>query len=153
MSGWNIQGRSASIKAVNNQAMPLFELYTGPTDHPVLSSVELRAGIGANMSVGFGAPATAGVGRRTLQNAAIEHAEDTSSAPGVGLAVEWATPPAAPANFLRRASWGTQFGLAIQFDFPRGLMLAANSSVVVWLIATNSSSNPTVFDLQVYFDA
>lgn len=57
-----------------------------------------------------------------------------------GCAVAWSVAPTVPAQFFRRMSLPATAGTGVIWTFPRGLILAITSSMLIWNLATNSAS-------------
>lgn len=88
---------------------------------------------------------TYGLGRAgntpTQTSPVLVLAEDPNDGTGVtGVAVAWSVAPTIPANFFRRVSLPATQGSGVIWVFPRGLILAPSSSMVIWNLATNSAS-------------
>jgi hypothetical protein len=84
---------------------------------------------------GLGRPAAAGAGP-TSPVAVL--GEDPTITGATTLAMAWTTPPTAPTNFLRRASLAASIGAGVIFTFPRGLIISASSSLVLWNLSAVS---------------
>ena len=57
-----------------------------------------------------------------------------------GMAVAWSVAPTVPTQFFRRISLPNTIGSGIIWTFPRGLILAVSSSMLIWNLAANSAS-------------
>lgn len=60
-----------------------------------------------------------------------------------GCAVAWSVAPTVPAQFFRRVSLPATAGAGVIWTFPRGLVLAASATLLIWNLATNSASMNT----------
>jgi hypothetical protein len=54
--------------------------------------------------------------------------------------VAWSVAPTVPAQFFRRVSLPATAGAGVIWTFPRGLILAAAGTMLLWNLATNSAS-------------
>lgn len=57
-----------------------------------------------------------------------------------GAAVAWSVAPTVPTQQLRRVGLPATAGAGIIWTFPRGLILAVSTSMLIWNLATNSAS-------------
>jgi hypothetical protein len=57
-----------------------------------------------------------------------------------GCAVAWSVAPTVPTQFFRRVSLPATAGAGVIWTFPRGLVLAAGATMLLWNLATNSAS-------------
>lgn len=88
---------------------------------------------------------TYGLGRSgnvpTQTSPVILLAENPNDPTGqTGAAVAWSVAPTVPTQFFRRISLPGTVGTGIIWTFPRGLILAVSSSMLIWNLATNSAS-------------
>lgn len=88
---------------------------------------------------------TYGLGRSgnvpTQTSPVLLQAEDPADGAFVsGCAVAWSVAPTVPAQFFRRVTFPATSGSGIIWTFPRGLILAVSSSLLVWNLATNANS-------------
>ncbi len=151
------------ISGISNFAGPLamWELQTGPTDYLNVMSVEglmtsSNSGV-STQTVGLGIPAARGVGINS--NIFVkENPYITDALPGCTLYSQWSIQPTASTNYLRRVSLNIQSNAAtglripILFNFPNGLKLAPSSSLVLWMIATNTPILMAPYDLSIIVD-
>lgn len=98
-----------------------------------------------SVNLGAATASTYGIGRAgntpTQTSPVLVQAEDPGDPAGVtGCAVAWSVAPTVPAQFFRRVSLPGTVGSGIIWTFPRGLVLAASASMVLWNLATNSAS-------------
>jgi hypothetical protein len=97
------------------------------------------------ISLGAATSSTYGLGRSgnvpTQTSPVLLQAENYGDPAFVsGCAVAWSVAPTAPAQFFRRLSVPATIGAGIIWTFPRGLILAVSSSILIWNLATNSAS-------------
>ena len=107
---------------------------------PVFTEIGASAisNISANV-LGLGRPAAVGAGR--IGSAAfVSESSASTLAPASQTrgAAAWSTAPTAPTSYLRRMSAKANVGDGVVWLFPRGLQLAASSSLVIWNIANNA---------------
>ena len=85
---------------------------------------------------GFGRPAAIGV---TPTSPVIPPPEDPANGAAVcSSALAWATGPTVPAIFMRRIGLPATIGGGVIWTFPRGVVVAPSSSIVLWNLAANS---------------
>lgn len=99
--------------------------------------------VGVNLAAATAS--TYGFGRSgntpTQTSPVLVQAENPSDPAGLsGCAVAWSVAPTVPAQHLRRISLPATIGAGVIWTFPRGLILAASASMLVWNLATNSAS-------------
>lgn len=99
--------------------------------------------IGVNL--GAATASTYGLGRSgnvpTQTSPVLLQAENPGDPAAVtGLAVAWSVAPTVPAQFFRRTSLPATVGTGIIWTFPRGLVLAVTTSMLLWNLATNAAS-------------
>ena len=88
---------------------------------------------------------TYGLGRSgntpTQTSPVLVQAENPSDPAGLtGCAVAWSVAPTVPTQFFRRVSLPATAGAGVIWTFPRGLILAAAGTMLLWNLATNSAS-------------
>lgn len=88
---------------------------------------------------------TYGLGRSgntpTQTSPVLVQAENPGDPAGVsGCAVAWSVAPTVPTQFFRRVSLPATAGAGVIWTFPRGLVLAASGTMLLWNLATNSNS-------------
>lgn len=99
--------------------------------------------VGVNL--GAATASTYGLGRSgnvpTQTSPVLLQAENPNDpAAQSGCAVAWSVAPTVPTQFFRRVSLPATIGSGIIWTFPRGLILAVTSSMLLWNLATNSAS-------------
>lgn len=97
------------------------------------------------INLGAATASTYGIGRAgntpTQTSPVLLQAEDPNDgAFASGSAVAWSVAPTVPAQFFRRIALPATIGSGIIYTFPRGLVVAASASLLVWNLATNSAS-------------
>lgn len=98
-----------------------------------------------SINLGAATASTYGIGRAgntpTQTSAVLVQAEDPGDPAGVsGCAVAWSVAPTIPTQFHRRVALAGTIGVGIIWTFPRGLVLAAGASMLVWNLATNANN-------------
>lgn len=86
---------------------------------------------------GLGRPAAIGVTPTTPVDFLVEDPADVIAANVALSALAWATGPTAPAAFMRRIALPATIGTGVIWTFPKGIVLAVSSSLVLWNIGTN----------------
>ncbi len=84
-------------------------------------------------TIGLGVPAAIGVTPTTPVNL-LNESGTNDRATNVQSALAWATGPTVPANFYRRIALPANQGAGVIWQFPRGLAVASNGSLVLWNI-------------------
>jgi hypothetical protein len=112
------------------------EVRTTSTDRASVMEMGITINAATASVFGLGRPAAIGV---TPTSPVTVLAEDPASPAGtVTTALAWGTGPTVPTNFFRRVSLPATIGAGIIWTFPRGLIIAVSSSVVLWNIVTGS---------------
>jgi hypothetical protein len=88
-------------------------------------------------NVGVGRPTAIGV-TPTSPQTFVNEGDANAPAALTTAAVAWGTAPTSPAVFLRRADTTGTIGLGTIWTWPRGLVVPAANSVVLFNIATGS---------------
>jgi hypothetical protein len=86
---------------------------------------------------GLGRPAAIGVTPTSPVDFLPEDPADITVSAQVQSALAWATSPTVPVNFLRRISLPATIGTGIIWTFPRGIVIPASGSLVLWNAALN----------------
>ena len=77
----------------------------------------------------------------TQTSPVLVQAENPNDPAGqTGCAVAWSVAPTVPTQFFRRVGLPATTGAGVIWTFPRGLILAASASMLLWNLATNSAS-------------
>lgn len=88
---------------------------------------------------GIGRPAAIGVTPTTPVQVLAEGVPPGAAGLPTGLsqaALAWGTGPTVPTAFNRRIACAATIGVGGIFVFPRGFMIPASGSIVLWIIAT-----------------
>lgn len=88
---------------------------------------------------GFGRPAAIGVTPTTPVDFQPQDPADPVVAGLVQSALAWATGPTVPATFARRLGLPATVGTGIIWTWPRGFVIPASSSVVLWNLQLNGA--------------
>jgi hypothetical protein len=122
---------------VTTNAAACYELIAG-ADRLALMELHVFLGAATQSLYGLGRPAAIGITPTSPVTLLQEDPADT--APGAKAAVAWGTGPTVPANFLRCVNLPAAIGAGIIWTFgPKGLIVAANASLVLWNLQANSA--------------
>ena len=131
MSIYSLSNRTTGVTS----ATAGLEIRTASTDRPRVMEIGIFLAAATASTYGIGRPAAIGV---TPTAPVTVLAEDPGDATGtVQTALAWGTGPTVPANFFRRIALPATIGTGVIFTFPRGLLIAVSSALVLWNIATN----------------
>ena len=121
------------------------ELRTAATGRGAVMELGVFMAAATASVVGFGRPQAIGV---TPTSPITVLAEDPGDLAGtLQTALAWGTGPTVPVQFFRRLNLPATIGAGIILTFPRGLIIAGSSSVVLWNItATGVMDNYFVVD-------
>jgi hypothetical protein len=125
---------------VTTNAAACYELI-GSTSGPRTALLELHLFLGAATQslYGLGRPAAIGVTPTSPVTLLAEDPGDGS--PQAKTAVAWGTGPTVPANFLRCVNLPAAIGAGIIWTFgPKGLVIPASGSLVLWNLQANSAA-------------
>lgn len=97
------------------------------------------------LNLGAATASTYGLGRSgntpTQTSPVLVQAENPGDPAGVsGCAVAWSVAPTVPSQMFRRVGLPATVGAGVIWTFPRGLVLAASGTMLIWNLATNSAS-------------
>lgn len=97
------------------------------------------------LNLGAATASTYGLGRSgntpTQTSPVLVQAENPGDPAGVsGCAVAWSVAPTVPSQFLRRVALPATVGAGVIWTFPRGLILAAAATMLLWNLAANAAS-------------
>lgn len=110
-------------------------LITTSTDRAALLEAGVFMGAATASTYGLGRPAAAGV---TPTSPVTLLAEDPANPAGtVTSALAWGTSPTNPTESLRRWASPATIGTGVIWTFPRGLLIAISSNLVLQNLATN----------------
>lgn len=115
----------------------LWEIRTDASNRAWVTELQLSGSFPTTTDrFGIGRPAAIGITPTTPVTWLSD--DDAAPAGSIQSALAWGTGPTAPANFFRRT---TVFGnFVIIASFPRGLVIAVSSSLVVWTITLGTSA-------------
>jgi len=107
------------------------------TNRPAIMEVSINLGAATASTYGLGRAGNT----PTQTSPVLVQAEDPGDPAGVtGMAVAWSVAPTIPSQFFRRIALPNTIGSGIIWTFPRGLILAASASMLIWNLATNSAN-------------
>lgn len=111
-----------------------FELRAAASVRPKLLEMSIIQATGTACSYGLGRPQAIGVTPTSPQTMLRDDPNDAAATSQVALA--WATSPTVPLNYHRRWNSAATVGVGIVWTFPRGLVIPASGSLVIWNIST-----------------
>lgn len=112
-----------------------WEIRAAATDRLFIVEIGVFLAAATASTYGLGRPAAIGV---TPTSPVTVLAEDSANPTGTGTsALAWGTGPTVPTNFLRRISFPATIGSGVIWTFPKGLVVPASGSIVLWNAATN----------------
>lgn len=115
-----------------------WELRTAATGRAKVLEISIIQATGTAQSLGLGRPQAQGV---TPVNVLFQRDDPGDPASVVNASLSWATSPTVPLIFHRRWNSAATIGVGIVWTFPRGLIVAASASLVVWNITTALASD------------
>jgi len=116
-------------------ATAAWEIRTASTDRAYILEIGIFLAAATASTYAVGRPGAIGV---TPTSPVTVLAEDPGNPAGtVQSALAWGTAPTVPVNFFRRISFPATIGTGVIWTFPKGLLIAVSSSVVLWNLATN----------------
>jgi len=122
---------------VTTIAAAAMDIRASATNSPRIMEVGLNLGAATASVYGFGRS-----GNTPTQTSPVLLQAETPADPAAltGCAVAWSVAPTVPAQHLRRISLPATIGAGVIWTFPRGLVLAAAGTMLVWNITANSAS-------------
>lgn len=130
MAIYSIAQRTTATAA----ASASWEIRTASTDRAAILEIGISQNAATAGVYGIGRPAAIGVTPTSPQTVLPEDPNEPTGT--VTVCVAWGTGPTVPANFFRRVSCPATIGAGVIWTFPRALMVAVSSSVIVWILAT-----------------
>lgn len=121
---------------VAGAAAAALEIIAG-TNSAKITEIVLTLGAATASVYALGTPAA--IGNNPTTPVPLLSEQDASVSVAT-LATAWTTPPTAPAAFYKRASMPASIGAQLVWTFPQGLIIPANSSLVVWNLTANSAN-------------
>jgi hypothetical protein len=129
MARYSLANRTTNVTIANATT----ELRTASTDRALLAEMHAFLTAATASVFGIGRPAAIGV---TPTSPITWLAEDPADPAGTAqTALAWGTGPTVPANFFRRLGLPATIGAGFILNFPRGLIIAVSSSLVLWNIS------------------
>lgn len=114
-----------------------WDIKSAATNRPAIMEVSVNLGAATASTYGLGRSGNV----PTQTSPVLVQAEDPGDPAGVsGCAVAWSVAPTVPTAQLRRVALPATIGSGIIWTFPRGLVLAVSTSLLLWNLATNSAS-------------
>jgi hypothetical protein len=116
-------------------ATPALELRTGATLRAKVLEIDVFLAAATASTYGIGRPQAIGVTPTAPVSVQPEDSADPAGSAQTALA--WGTPPTIPLAFFRRIALPATIGTGVIWTFPRGLVIPAANSLVLWNLATN----------------
>lgn len=110
-----------------------WELRTAAGARAKLLELSIIQATGTAQSLGLGRPQAQGV---TPVNVLFQADDPADPASITNASLSWGTSPTVPLIFHRRWNSAATIGVGIVWTFPRGLVIAVSSSLVIWNITT-----------------
>lgn len=125
----NTASAAAEVRATSANTPRLLMLEFTQTAAPTSAAVY---GLGRPAAIGI-APSVTVYDLDEQLGASINALANTATA--------WGTGPTVPANFFRRCTVNNIAGAGQRWNFPRGLLIAVSTSLVLWIISTQTPSD------------
>lgn len=122
---------------VTTTAAAAADLKASSANSPKLMECGVSLGAATASTFGLGRPANTPTQTSPVLLQAENPADPTAQS---GSAVAWSVAPTVPVQFFRRIAMPNTVGAGIIWTFPRGLVIPASGSLVVWNLAVNSAS-------------
>lgn len=135
MAIYSLAQRSSNLTI--NQASA--EMRSAASDRPRLLELSIIQATGTAQSLGFGRPNAIGVTPGTTTTPQADDPADAAST--CTGALTWGTSPTAPTTYMRRWNSAATIGVGVIWTFPRGIVIAVSSSLVVFNITTALASD------------
>lgn len=129
---------SLAVRTTNStNAAAAWEIRTSANTRAKLMEFGVFLAAATASTYGIGRPGAIGVTPTSPVDLIQEDPADVVVSGLVQSALAWGTGPTVPTNFFRRISTPATVGTGIIWTFPRGLVVGASSSIVLWNLATN----------------
>lgn len=128
----------ANLTTSGTSATAGLELRSNASVRPALMEIGAWLNAATASTYGIGTPAAIGV---TPTSPITWLSEQQDAAGTAQTALAWGTGPTAPTNFFRRVGLPATIGAGFLLTFPRGLIIAVSSSIVLWNLGTNGVVN------------
>jgi hypothetical protein len=133
MAYYNLAVRTSGVTTTT----AAWEIRTSANVRARLMEIGLFLAAATASTYALGRPAAIGVTPTSPVDFIPEDPADITVAAQVQSALAWATGPTAPTAFLRRVSLPATIGTGVIWTFPRGIVIPASSSLILWNLATN----------------
>lgn len=136
MSIYSIARRTTGV----TNATAALELIASSVRRPRLVECGVFLGAATASTYGIGRPGAAGVTPTSPVLLLPEDVNDpNATTTSSSTALAWGTGPTAPTDFHRRISLPATIGTGVIWTFPKGIVLAASATYVLWNLATNGA--------------
>jgi len=141
MAIYSLANRTSNVTTAN----PSLEVRAAAANRPRVLECGIWLNAATQSPLGLGRPQAIGI---TPTSPVTVLQEDPAEGTGLTTtALAWATPPTVPLNFFRRVNIAAAIGAGVILTFPRGIVIAAAWSLVLWNIAAVS-----LYDVHVVVD-
>ena len=135
----------ANRTTATGSAAANLEIRAAAANRPRLLETGIWLNAATQSPMGIGRPQAIGITPTSPVTVLQEDPGDSTGLTQTALA--WGTGPTVPLNFFRRVNIAAAIGAGVVLTFPRGIVIAAAGSLVVWNIAAVS-----VADIHVVVD-
>lgn len=132
MAGFSLAMRST----VSSSGAAVAEIRAAASNRVRLFEVGVSIQAATASLYGLGRPASAG----TASSAVAVLPDDTNDTGTAQGAVTWSSGPTAPTQFMRRGGLPASIGAGLVWTFPRGIIIPASGSIVLWNIAAGANA-------------
>jgi len=141
MAIYSLANRTSNVTTGN----PSFELIAPAAARVRLMEIGIWLNAATQSPLGLGRPQAIGGTPTSPINVLAEDPNDATG--GSRTALAWGSPPTIPLQFFRRFNIAGAIGAGVIATFPRGLVIAAAGTVILWNIAAVS-----VYDVHIVVD-
>ena len=118
-----------------------WELRSAASVRPKVLELSIIQATGTACSYGLGRPQAIGV---TPVNVLMQRDDPNDAAATSNGSLSWGTSPTVPLIYHRRWNSAATIGVGVVWTFPRGLVIPASNSIVIWNITTTVACDVNV---------
>lgn len=134
MAIYSLAQRTTNV-TINNACV---EWRASASNRPKILEVSWISAAATACSIGLGRPAAIGV---TPVNVLFQADDPGEAAAVTNGSLSWGTSPTAPTIYHRRANFAATIGVGIVWTFPRGLIITASGSVILFNITASVAAD------------